>query len=154
MASRPPYDVAITRARAPIVMVDVRCAITDRASLGPGALTLAPDEYLLIESDPISSISLANAAWGESVIATDVSAMYVCYRLAGVDVIAVLAQGMPIDLESMAIGDCARTVLARTGVIVVRRDHGFELLIERSYARYAENWLAAASGRPVLETTL
>jgi heterotetrameric sarcosine oxidase gamma subunit len=96
---------------------------------------------------------LAKSAWGDSVIATDVSAMYVRYRLAGADAINVLAQGVPIDLESMQIGGATRSLLARSGVILIRRADRFELLVERSYARYAENWLTAASGVPVLATS-
>lgn len=148
MDSRPPYSVTIARVDEVAIILDLRCRETHHLVLGSAALRLGPQEYLLIATDS-AALAAARRDWPEAVIATDVSAMYVRYRLEGDDAIAVLAQGIAIDLEKLPVGFATRTLLARATAILVHRQRAFELLIERSYTRYVEHWLAAASGRSI-----
>ncbi|HSN71272.1 MAG TPA: hypothetical protein VLT59_07175, partial [Steroidobacteraceae bacterium] len=55
-----------------------------------------------------------------------------------------------IDVMSLQIGTCVRTRFAGIAVVMlVREQHAFDLLVDRSYARYLAAWLERAAGDPL-----
>lgn len=126
-----------------------QCVTSAEASV----LTLGPYHWLIrtiIERESACASALEQAIGPERGAATIVSDAFVCVRLTGEDAALVLAQGTPLDLHPtrFPIGSCARSVLARASVLIVRDSGGFEVLADRSYADYVARWLAlAAAGR-------
>ena len=117
-----------------------------------GGITIAwlgPDEWLVIDpagDGPTLEARLHNVS---EAAATDVTGNRVALRLSGPAARDLLAAGCSLDLHSRAFaaGQCAQTLLARTGVILLQRDDAptFDLLVRRSFARYLRDWLASVA---------
>ena len=120
---------------------------------GKSLLWLGPEEWLLNvpegEDDPLDGGFSPNDC-EETAVVVDVSDHYSVIRIHGSETVDVLAQACGIDLvpESFAPGQCARCSFARTTGIVRPLDDrgGYEVIIESSYAQYAEQWLINAIG--------
>ena len=120
---------------------------------GKSLLWLGPEEWLLNvpegEDDPLDGGFSPNDC-EETAVVVDVSDHYSVIRIHGSETVDVLAQACGIDLvpESFAPGQCARCSFARTTGIVRPLDDrgGYEVIIESSYAQYAEQWLTNAIG--------
>lgn len=113
-------------------------------------LQLGPQEWLLrlaVEREVRMLTELQAATDGLHAVVTLVSDAWVGFEVRGADASAVLAQGCPLDLDRLPAQRCARTLLARTQVLIAPLDAkpGFEVWVERSHATYAERWLAAAA---------
>ena len=116
-------------------------------------LWLGPEEWLLNvpegEDDPLDGGFSPNEC-EETAVVVDVSDHYSVIRIHGSETVDVLAQACGIDLvpESFAPGQCARCSFARTtGIVRPLEDRGgYEVIIESSYAQYAEQWLTNAIG--------
>jgi sarcosine oxidase subunit gamma len=116
-------------------------------------LWLGPDEWLLVgppgrERDLESRIR--EAAGGEPVSVTDVSAQRTTLLVTGSRARDLLAHGCPLDLHPRAFepGRCAQTTLGRTQVVLVSRDEpraGFWVLVRSSFAGYLADWLLDAA---------
>lgn len=118
-----------------------------------GALWLGPDEWLVV--GPAGSESglesrIREAVGDEPAAVTDVSAQRTTLLVAGARAGDLLAHGCPLDLHrrSFGAGRCAQTTLARTQVVLVRRDErkpGFWVLVRSSFAGYLADWLLDAA---------
>ena len=116
-------------------------------------LWLGPEEWLLIlpETDEyrIASELSHDAAggWGVAIIVSD---HYSVITIRGSETAEVLQQACGIDIhpQEFSVGQCCRCVFARTTAIVRPLDSQdtYELIVESSYARYAEHWLFRAMG--------
>ncbi len=86
--------------------------------------------------------------------AASISDMLAGFEVSGRDAREILGQGTPLDLAPGAFPDdmASGTDFFGAPAIVRRRDSAenlFELWIDRSLARFARDWLAAASGGPI-----
>ena len=82
---------------------------------------------------------------GEAML-TVVSDAYVGLRLAVLDALHVLAQGCPLDPDVLRAGICARTLLARVTVLIVRNENeSFDLWVERSHERHLRGRIGAGA---------
>lgn len=114
----------------------------------PEAFRTGPDDCLLRfglaqEADMLAR--LRKAAGGAHATVTLVSDASVGFDVTGDDAAAVLAQGCPLDLDSLTADACARTLLGRVPMLVVRIEGGFALWVERSHASHVQAWLEAAA---------
>ena len=117
------------------------------------ALWLGPDEWLLV-GPPGSQRDLQRrvreAAGGQPVSVTDVSAQRTTLLVAGPRARDLLAHGCALDLHPRVFrpGRCAQTTLARTHIVLVARDEpraGFWVLVRSSFAGYLTDWLLDAA---------
>jgi sarcosine oxidase subunit gamma len=117
------------------------------------ALWLGPDEWLLV-GQPGSARGLESrireAAGGEHVSVTDVSAQRTTLLVSGPRAHDLLAHGCSLDLHPRAFGAgrCAQTTLGRTQVVLVARDEpraGFWVLVRSTFAGYLADWLLDAA---------
>ena len=116
-------------------------------------LWLGPAEWLLIvpesDEDRIASELSYDAVDGLAV-AIIVSDHYSVITIRGSETAEVLQQACGIDIhpQEFSVGQCCRCAFARTTAIVRPLDSQdtYELIVESSYARYAEHWLFRAMG--------
>ena len=107
-----------------------------------------PDECLLRfdvarEADMLAR--LRRAAGDTHAAMALVSDASVGFDVTGDDASAVLAQGCPLDLDRLTVDACARTLLGRVPMLIVRIEGGFALWVERSHASHVQAWLEAAA---------
>ena len=130
---------------------DLPAKIGDMSSTaGKTALCLGPDEWLLLApEDEGEAIAARFAKLGEH---TTHSLVDVGHRTVGIDVSGPLAalalnSGCPLDLDNLPIGGCARTILDKAEIVLMRleREH-YRLEIMRSFAEFVWNFLAIAGG--------
>jgi sarcosine oxidase subunit gamma len=129
------------------------------AGTDPVALWLAPRRWLIVASGTGAGLgAMLDAAARAGVAACDASDGFFRVRLAGALAPELLAAGCALDLHArvFAPAACARTRLARTTLLLHRRENHFDLYFERSVADYAWRWLQstarallAARGRPI-----
>lgn len=123
-------------------------------------LWLGPDEWLILtapgaEADLIAS--LRTALDGLHAAVTDVSGNRALLRLSGPNARETLQKGCTLDLHPRAFrpGQCAQTLLARAGIVLLQRDDAptYDILPRRSFAEYVWAWLIDAmaeyGGKPV-----
>ena len=132
---------AVLRERALPLLVNVRGAPPVAANEwrdvdGRRVVWLGPDECLVFDA--------VEANYAGAASATDVSANYVCFELAGEGALDVLATGCSLDLERMAPGSSAQTLLARAPAILLREEDCWAVLVRRSYGAYMYAWLEDA----------
>lgn len=116
-------------------------------------LWLGPEEWLLIvpegDEDHIAS-ELSYDTVDGGAVAIIVSDHYGIITIQGSETAEVLAQACGIDMhpQEFSIGQCCRCAFARTTAIVRPLDSQgtYELIVESSYAQYAEDWLSRAIG--------
>lgn len=120
------------------------------------AMWLGPGEWLIKTGDG-DEVQLA-AALKEAVkelhaAVTPVSDSYRIFSVSGVNAGAVLTQGTAVDLHpgSFSPGQCARTSLGKTGVILHQLDDvpSYDVYAWRSYAEYLRLWLDRAMGTDI-----
>jgi heterotetrameric sarcosine oxidase gamma subunit len=116
----------------------------------PTALWIAPDQWLLASSvDAAESlIGRIGLSLGDLLHhATDATDALQCFVLSGRNARGVLAMGSGVDFDTRAFapGHCVRTRFAKVAVVVhcVAADR-FELIFDRSFAHYLEEWLRRA----------
>jgi sarcosine oxidase subunit gamma len=120
------------------------------------ALWLGPDQWLLTcaagEAESLQSALREAVADAHGAI-TDVSDAYVTLRVAGPSARDVLAKGTPLDLHPRVFGpgSCARTLLAKTSVLIHLVDDGdpasgpqIDVYVARSFAHHLWMWLEDA----------
>ena len=118
---------------------------TSAAKDGRTALWLGPDEWLVI-GDEVEERPEAPAA--ETFAATDVSHRNVAILVSGEGAAATLNAGCPRDLsvEAFPIGACARTVLGKAEIVLLRTDKdAFRVECWRSFAPYVWAFLEDAA---------
>jgi sarcosine oxidase, subunit gamma len=115
------------------------------------ALWLGPDEWLVVGRDGQQNeleqllTGAFNDAFGS---VTDVSANRTLLEIRGAKACELLAHSIAIDLDprSFVPGRCAQTLLAKTQVILERReDSAFVLYVRASFAIYVANVLLDAA---------
>jgi sarcosine oxidase subunit gamma len=113
---------------------------TTAAARGRLVLRLGPDEWLVLGG--------READYPGAAAAVDLSASRVAFDLAGAGAAALLAQGCSLDLEALAPGACAQTLLARAEVVLVRLEpERFRLLVRPSFAGHVRAWLERHGAR-------
>lgn len=119
---------------------------------------IAPDEWLVVAQSGDEEIEtrLREAA-GPNVAITDVTGAYVLLNLTGTHARDALASATPYDLHprNFPPGRCVQTTFAKTqALIAAKAGDAFEIIVRRSYADYAEAWLAdAGANRGCLKRT-
>jgi sarcosine oxidase subunit gamma len=119
-------------------------------------LWLGPDEWLMVgpegKQDALQdALRVALAGAFGSIV--DVSANRTVLELRGIKARALLAHGLPIDLDERTFGPgrCAQALLAKAQVIIERRDgQAFHLYLRSTFAGYAADWLLDAATDPSL----
>ena len=138
--------------------------VSNQSAHGPqvSAYWLAPAHWLLRVPDENGqkladrlrhAIHVAGAASGGAAeealhaAVTVVSEAFVGIRLQGSGAASLLSHGCALDLELLIPGRCARTLLARTQVLLVPLRHvaGYDLFVERNYAEYLREWVSLAA---------
>ncbi len=121
----------------------------------PVAHWLGPDQWLLTsDTKPAEDIMshIDATLSGQLYAATDMSSHYVCFSLRGPSARTVLAMGCGIDMHRSAFttGQCVHTHFANVLLfIVVVDDDNFDLYVDRSHARYLNDWLVRAGEDPI-----
>ena len=116
------------------------------------ALWLGPDEWLIVGppgEEKALAQELGDGLGGAFGSIVDVSASRTILEISGPKARDLLAHGVPIDLDMRAFGQghCAQTLLAKTQVIIERRDQSaFHLYVRDSFACYAGEWLLDSHG--------
>lgn len=113
---------------------------------------LGPDEWLVMGPDGQAAdleSRLRRAAGDDHWLSVvDVSHSYTGFTLSGPAARDVLAKGCPLDLHPRVFepGDCAQSLLAKTGVLLIHARGGdtIEIWVRNSFARYTAAWLADA----------
>jgi sarcosine oxidase subunit gamma len=112
---------------------------------------LGPDEWLLLAPPGQAgqlTAQVSDALGDEPGSVADVSAHRTTIRLSGTHARDVLAHGCALDLHPRVFGpgQCAQTLLARAGVLLVADDDGaWRILVRSSFARYLADWLLDAA---------
>lgn len=113
-------------------------------------LWIGPDQWLITcPKDKVPDIAekLGEATRSTAAAITDVSAAQVVFRIAGPDVLNVLAKGCPLDLHPRAVkpGYVAGSVLAKITVLFhLYEADAVDLYLRRSFADYLWSWLEEA----------
>ena len=132
----------------------------DRMRLAPAASTagtdpqsvwLGPDRWLLVSDSatPADLISRCNQdLGGVTHHAVDYSSALAVFRISGRNARQLLESGSGVDFRpaKFPVGTCCRTRLAQIAAVVVAdAAEGYEIYIDRSYANYLSDWLAASA---------
>lgn len=119
---------------------------------GRTVIWLGPDEWLVTEpEDGVSLESSLRAAVSSGVGAvTEQSGQRVSLIVQG-GATGLLAKGAALDLgrTNFAPGRALQGYLAQAIVIFVAREHGIEVLVRSSFARYVADWLLDAAAAPL-----
>lgn len=115
------------------------------------ALWLGPDEWLVVgldgEQRALEQV-LRNGLSGAFGSIVDVSANRTVLEIRGAKARELLAHGVSIDLDAHSLGPdrCAQTLLAKSQVIIERRDEtAFHVYARISFASYVASWLLDAA---------
>lgn len=116
-------------------------------------LWMGPDEWLLVGPEGSAGriqATLAEALGEDHGSVVDVSGNRTIVEVTGPRSRELLAKGCALDLHrrSFTSDQCAQTLLARAGVVVLCRDAdepSFWILVRASFARYLADWLADAA---------
>jgi sarcosine oxidase, subunit gamma len=149
-----PADAPLLARLGAVVGIDLP-TVPSRAVATSGddrhALWLGPDEWLVIDRPGTETTlegQLRAAVQGGRGSVVDVSANRTTIKLAGRGARDVLEHGCSIDLHPRAFGpgQCAQTLVARTGVIVhqISPEPEYRLLVRPSFAAYLATWLLDA----------
>jgi sarcosine oxidase subunit gamma len=122
-------------------------------------LWLGPDEWCVVSETQAAGplvAALRSSFAGLHAAVTDVSDGCIVYAVSGAYARDVLAKGCALDLHprAFAIGQCARTLLAKMPVVLHRRagPYSFELYVARSYRNYAWAWIESAAREYRIQT--
>ncbi|MCR3720153.1 MULTISPECIES: sarcosine oxidase subunit gamma [Prauserella salsuginis group] len=116
-------------------------------------LWMGPDEWLLVGPEGSAEriqATLTEALGEEHGSVVDVSGNRTIVEVTGPKSRELLAKGCALDLHrrSFASDQCAQTLLARAGVVLLCRDTerpSFWIFVRASFARYLADWLADAA---------
>jgi sarcosine oxidase, subunit gamma len=149
-----PADAALVGRVSAVLGVGLPIA-PNRAEVASGGdrhvLWLGPDQWLVIDRPGTEATlegQLRAAVVGGRGSVVDVSANRTAIRLAGRGARDVLEHGCSIDLHPRVFGpgQCAQTLIARTGVIVhqISLEPEYRLLVRPSFAAYLATWVLDA----------
>jgi heterotetrameric sarcosine oxidase gamma subunit len=105
----------------------------------------------LAQEEIVGNALEAGFAGFASADVTCITGMVVAFEISGAAAAEVLAQGMPLDVSSVAFAPASATGTELWGVgVVVERPMAdpasLRVTVERSYAGYIEGWLRTAAG--------
>ncbi len=100
------------------------------AKPGPGAIPVAPDQWLIAGKAPDRTLSI------------DMSDAYQAFEVKE----NVLTQGIALDFAKLPADFAGRTRLGEIGVLLSRDGDKWILRCERSYAEWVETWLRTRPG--------
>ena len=112
------------------------------------ALCLGPDEWLLMA--PESAREEIVTRFAETGGQTSHSLVDVGHRTVGIDISGqaaalVLNSGCPLDLDNLPIGGCARTILDKAAIILMRLEgEHYRAEVARSFADFVWRFLSVA----------
>ena len=113
---------------------------------------LGPNEWLLVDEQPSAAQLLAllrDASNASFASVHEVTGANVVLEISGSKAQALLAKGCPMDLHDreFGVGDCAQTLLAKSGIILWKTDDApvFRVIVRRSFADYVGLWLLDAA---------
>ncbi|MBL6455052.1 sarcosine oxidase subunit gamma [Belnapia sp. T6] len=120
------------------------------AEAGPrAALRLGPDEWLLLAEDaPAAALlpALEAARGGAPASLVDVSDGFLALPVEGEGALDLLAEGCPLDLETIPEGGCTRSLYGKVEVVLWRRGPArWRLEVARSFAPHLRAHLAEAA---------
>ncbi|HYP44943.1 MAG TPA: 2Fe-2S iron-sulfur cluster-binding protein [Propionibacteriaceae bacterium] len=113
-------------------------------------LGLGPDEVLLVSLEPALELETRlRAALGDDATGVcDVTATRTTVRVSGPAARTVLSHGCALDLDEMAAGSCAQSLLAQCAVILVvdgpepgHPEDRLRILVRSSFAPHLAEWL-------------
>ncbi|PTW59833.1 sarcosine oxidase subunit gamma [Breoghania corrubedonensis] len=147
-----PSDAAFAEAVAKVLGCRLPVAANTVEKGGDFSLLwLGPDEWLVLTAPGAEaelSAGLVEALAGQHFAITDVTGNRALFRLSGTPAREVLAKGCSLDLHPsrFATGQCAQTLLARSGIILSQVDDApsYDILPRRSFAEYTWRWLEDA----------
>jgi sarcosine oxidase gamma subunit len=100
------------------------------AKPGPGAIPVAPDQWLIAGIAPDGTLSI------------DISYAYQAFEVKE----NILAQGVALDFAKLPEDFAGRTRLGEIPVLLSRGPNGWILRCERSYAEWVATWLKTRPG--------
>jgi len=100
------------------------------AKPGPGAIPVAPDQWLIAGKAPVGTLVI------------DVSDTYQSFEI----IENILAQGVALDFAKLPEDFAGRTRLGEISVLLSRSGDKWILRCERSYAEWVETWLTTRPG--------
>ncbi|RRO14151.1 sarcosine oxidase subunit gamma [Saccharopolyspora rhizosphaerae] len=114
---------------------------------------LGPDEWLLVGPEGSAGqlqATLTDALGEEHGAVVDVSAHRTIIEVSGPKAPELLAKGCALDLHRRSFGpdQCAQTLLARAGVLLLCREADpphYWIFVRASFARYLADWLCDAA---------
>jgi sarcosine oxidase subunit gamma len=110
---------------------------------------LGPNEWLVITEGMAGNDyeDLAGNLSGLQASIVDVSEGYISLSMYGKPTYDVLAKGCALDLRHFAHGQCAQSIIARAGVLLVAGTdrENIEIIVRRSFAEYLALWLRNAA---------
>lgn len=101
------------------------------AKPGPGAIPVAPDQWLVAGKAP------------EGMLAIDVSDAYQSFELTE----NILAQGIALDFAKLPEDFAGRTRLGEISVLLSRDGEKWILRCERSYVEWVADWIKSVTGQ-------
>ena len=145
-------DAAVAKAVARVLGCELPVVANTVVAGGElSVLWLGPDEWLVLTApgaEAGTSAGLSEALAGQHCAVTDVTGNRALLRLSGAPAREVLAKGCSLDLHPsrFAPGQCAQTLLARSGIILSQIDDApsYDILPRRSFAEYTWRWLEDA----------
>mgnify|MGYP001825547075 CR=1 FL=1 len=137
--------VTLSAAREAIEQMNLATPLTRRAG-NPSSYWYGPDCWYLASNSKTANeiINECETRLGSILYnAVDYSASLAAFRVSGNDASDILASGTGIDLRpsKFPADSSNRTRLAGILAMITARENGYELFVERSYARYMEDWL-------------
>jgi len=108
---------------------------------------LAPGQWLLLGVDGSVLRDLRQAYNQGSTHVVDVTDNYQMFDIGGVDAVALLATGCSLDLrsKSFSINQCAKTLIERIPVILIRKQEKFIVMVERPHTLHLWAWFKQVS---------
>ena len=145
-------------ARATIEVLQLPQQALQWRGVDPAACWLGPDLWLLTsDTKPAEDVigHIDQSLLGQLYAATDMSSHYVCFTLRGPAARTVLSMGCGIDMHPSAFmtGQCVRTHFANVLLLIVAvGDNDFDLYLDRSHARYLNDWIVNSGEDPITQT--
>lgn len=132
--------------------LDLRMPVAANTGSGNGDLELfwvGPQRWLLRSAaDPEWHTRVAGLAGDPRVSVVDVSDGYTMFAITGADAAEILAQASPLDVHPSAFpgNGASFTEFFGQTALIVRRNDGFLIAVESSYADFVGAWLERARG--------
>ncbi len=128
---------------------------TGQGGRGPGALWIAPGEWMLIaDGGKVDELAarVSESLGGDLASATDMSESRAGFLISGPKATDLLSEGCGLDLhpDTFAPGSCTSTRFAGISALLYRTHEAesYRLYVDRSCAEYIWNWLGKAAEGP------